>query len=129
MTTARIEEIDIGKEFSVAPRGAHYGVHYTGNADSGKRFREEVLKPVFTESERYSLPVKILLDTVDAYSAAFLKEAFGGLVREGYTTPEEIRDYLKFVFKKHEGFELYMRLILLFIAEAEAQKKQKREGN
>lgn len=119
-----ISTIDIGAEFSSAP----YGGHRVDSDYSGERFREEFLEPIFTEPEKYSLPVNIVLDTVAAFSAAFLQEAFGGLVREGHATPEKIRAYLKFVFEEHEEFELYVRLIAIFIAEAAAKKKQEREG-
>ena len=124
MTTETIKTIDIGKKFAIAPHGAHY----VGSADSGEWFREEFLRPIFTDPKKYSRPVNIVLDSVPAYSAAFLNAAFGGLVREGYATPKEIRDDLKLVFKKDEGFELYERLILRFIAEAAEWKEQKLQG-
>ena len=120
MITAAIHTIDIGEAISKAPPGARYA----DSAASGKRFREKSLKPIFMKSENYPR-VEIVLDSVEAYSAAFLKEAFGGLVREGYTTQEKALDCLEFKFKKHEGFELYARLIRSFIKEAAAQKAQK----
>ena len=124
MTTATIDTIDIAKHFSKATRNGHFA----DSAISGEQFREEFLKPVFTNPENYSRPVNIVLDSVPAYSAAFLNAAFGGLVREGYATPKEIRDDIKLVFKKDEGFELYERLILRFIAEAAEWKEQKLQG-
>lgn len=121
MITETIDTIDIGKDFSILPRG----VYYNDGEDSAQRFREEFLKPVFTDPEKYSRPVKVILDTAEAFSAAFLEEAFGGLVREGYATADEVNAALELVCERG-GFWLYEQLIETFLEEAaEDQSKKK----
>ncbi|MGR3914444.1 MAG: STAS-like domain-containing protein, partial [Gammaproteobacteria bacterium] len=121
MTANPIDTIDIGADFSIVPRG----VHYNDGDNSGQRFREEFLKPIFTEPEKYSRPVKVILDTAEAFSAAFLHEAFGGLVREGYASADEVRDALELVCERG-GFWLYERLIKRSLAEAEEEQAKKK---
>jgi len=54
---------------------------------SGQRFREEFLEPVLRNNER----AEVVLDGTRGYGSSFLEEAFGGLVRAGFT-PERIRE-------------------------------------
>ena len=123
MTTDTIDTIDVGADFSIAP----YGGRRQDSDYSGERFREEFLKPIFTEPGKYSRPVTIILDTAEAYSAAFLQEAFGGLVREGYATPDEFNADVKLVIKERQGFGVYVRVIDRFLAEAAEERSKKKQ--
>lgn len=72
-----IKTINIGRDFArdLGPRYVKLGPH------SGEEFRDDVLIPAFNESEA----LVVTLDDVDGFSASFLEEAFGGIVREfGY---------------------------------------------
>jgi hypothetical protein len=56
---------------------------------SGKAFRENVLLPALDRSYR----VRVVIDG-PAYSMAFLNEAFGGLVRSGHLSAQELNERL-----------------------------------
>jgi len=59
---------------------------------SGERFRDEVLLPALTSS---SEPVEVDLNGVLGFGSSFLEEAFGGLVRSGRFTFDELRSRLR----------------------------------
>lgn len=69
--------IDIGKDFA-----KHLGGRYKKDSEySGEEFLEKLLEPAFLKHEK----VVIQLDSLEGYSAGFLEESFGGLVRKyGY---------------------------------------------
>lgn len=73
--------IDIGLDFSKVPAGRH-----PEDGDySGEAFRNNLLKPALEEFER----VEVVLDNTEGFGSSFLEEAFGGLVRLGFS-----RDFL-----------------------------------
>ena len=69
--------VDIAKQFSAEPAGRYVddGPH------SGQVFRDKWLIPALKDSER----VQIVLDGAEGYGSSFLEEAFGGLVRGGFS--------------------------------------------
>jgi hypothetical protein len=69
--------INVGKDFSRFPVG-----RYLADGDSnGERFREQCLRPALVRAEK----VEIVFDDALGYGSSFLEEAFGGLVRNGYS--------------------------------------------
>lgn len=76
------------KEYSLYP-----GLRYERlGADSGERFRDEVLIPKLGQNSE----VTVVLDGVlSAPGSSFLEEAFGGLVRKG--VPAEVVRAIKLV--------------------------------
>lgn len=69
--------IDIGLDFSKVPAGRH-----PEDGDfSGEAFRNKILKPALEKYER----VEVVLDNTEGFGSSFLEEAFGGLVRLGFT--------------------------------------------
>jgi hypothetical protein len=78
--------IKVSADFSDEPYG-RYPKHGDYN---GERFREEFLLPALRQHER------VLVDLGDTYGygPSFLEEAFGGLVRLGYFSSEELREKL-----------------------------------
>lgn len=73
----KVTHIDIGRDYAryLGPRLRRDGKH------SGEAFREEVLEPAYRSSDK----VVVGLDSIAGYSASFIEEAFGGLVRQyGY---------------------------------------------
>ena len=109
-----ITKINIGEDFSKTPRGRY---HPADGKNSGERFREEFLKKVFSEPDKYTLPVEVVLDDAEGYGSSFLEEAFGGLVRKGYATAEEVIKAFEFTYKD-EDFSFYKRRIKAYIREA-----------
>ncbi len=72
-----VKHINIGRDFAayLGPRLRRDG------KNSGESFRIEVLEPAFRANDL----VVVELDSIAGYSASFMEEAFGGLVREfGY---------------------------------------------
>jgi hypothetical protein len=72
-----VRHIDIGRDFAryLGPRLRRDG------RDSGEAFRIDILEPAFRENDL----VIVAFDSIVGYSASFMEEAFGGLVRKyGY---------------------------------------------
>lgn len=61
---------------------------------SGARFRNEWLIPILTEGEK----AIIEMDGTRGYGSSFLEEAFGGLIRQGYT-----QDQVQSAFELHSS--------------------------
>lgn len=107
--------INVGKDFSEVPAGRYVD----DGPYNGETFREKFLKDVVLNSEKYSLPVKIILDDdVEGYGSSFLNEAFGGLVRKGYAKPEKVLASFLFQYS-NEDFSYYKDRIISYINEAE----------
>jgi len=70
--------IDIGKDFSRYPAGRYE----TDGPFNGELFRAKFLVPVLNNNKR----ITIELDGTAGYGSSFLEEAFGGLVRLGYSS-------------------------------------------
>lgn len=98
---APVTHIHVGRDFNNAP-GGRYLTDGEGNATD---FRTRFLVPVIERREH----AVVLLDGVAGFPSSFLEEAFGGLVRLGYS-PEVIRQ--TFEFRTSEpGFDRFIPLI------------------
>ena len=101
--------IDIAQDFSRFPRG----LTPKDGPDNATTFRQQHLVPVLENNDR----AIVILDGVGGYSASFLNEAFGGLVRkEGYSA-KQVFDSFEFRVQKL-GYEMFVRLINKFIERA-----------
>ncbi|MCH2164341.1 MAG: STAS-like domain-containing protein [Marinovum sp.] len=109
------QTIKIVEDFHPYPAG-RYPADGEGN---GTSFREKFLVPALKEKRE----VIIDLDGAPGYPVSFLEEAFGGLVREGFS-PEAIRQWIE-VVAKQPGFERYLRHIEEHITVAEQQSSAK----
>ena len=72
--------INIEHSFSRYPAGRYFD----DGPYSGQRFREEFLLPALSGTDK----VIIELDGARGYGSSFLEEAFGGLVRKGYSADD-----------------------------------------
>lgn len=72
--------VNIGKAFSRFPAGRYL----VDGPASGEKFREDVLRPMLVAGHS----ITIELDDALGYGSSFLEEAFGGLVRSGYSAKE-----------------------------------------
>jgi hypothetical protein len=79
--------IFVATDFSKFPAGRFY----SDGEFSGQRFREEFLLPALRSSDN----VKVILAGTKSYGSSFLEEAFGGLVRYGYFTSEQLAHQLE----------------------------------
>ena len=103
-----MNKIDIAKDFSDTPLG-----RYAADGEfSGERFRDEVLLPKLSIG-----PVEVVIDGVEGYGSSFLEEAFGGLVRKGHFSEQDLKKRLKVIFDDRE-FQVYETLIWKYIREA-----------
>ena len=69
--------ISIVNDFSKFPAGRYK----SDGPNSGERFREEILIPELKKNDK----VTVQLDGALGFGSSFLEEAFGGLVRKGFT--------------------------------------------
>lgn len=74
MTTA---VITIATDFSPSPAGRHVG----DGPFPGEVFREKLLIPALQKNDA----ITVDLDGTDGFGSSFLDEAFGGLVRQGFS--------------------------------------------
>jgi len=79
--------INIAKDFSYYPGGRHGPL-------GGEKFRRDFLEPVLAAG----LHAKISFDGARGYDSSFLEEAFGGLVREGFSS-QKVLDAFDFASK------------------------------
>ena len=79
--------IKMGRDFSPCPGGR--------SRDDGpwcaEAFREDTLRPALAEEDI----VVLHLDCAEGYGSSFLSEAFGGLVRSGDFTAEQLHRKLR----------------------------------
>lgn len=83
-----MSQIILAKQFSRYPAGRYV----VDGPFSGELFRKKFLSPALREKQHISID----LDGARGYGSSFLEEAFGGLVREGYSA-QEIRDYVDLI--------------------------------
>ena len=77
-----VTQVNLAKDFSAFP----FGRFVTHGPASGERFRDEYLIPAMREGRA----VEVDLKGARGLGPSFLEEAFGGLVRTGFS-PVEIR--------------------------------------
>ncbi|TXJ45634.1 DUF4325 domain-containing protein [Brachyspira aalborgi] len=78
--------INLSKDYNNAPAG-----RYCTDSDySGEHFRKELLIPALKENDT----VTIILDDLDGIGSSFWDEAFGGLVRDGKFSKEDLNKKL-----------------------------------
>ncbi len=96
--------IDVTADFTSRPFG-----RYREDGDrSAQVFREDKLIPAMEAHEH----VVVDLSGYNYYGSSFLEEAFGGLVRAGYS-PEDLKDKLKV---EHRQLPSIVEEVLAYIA-------------
>lgn len=102
--------INIADDFTQFP-GGRYKRNGKG---SGEEFREKFLVPHLKAQER----IVIDLDGVSGYPPSFLEEAFGGLIRQGYSEAT-LKQFLS--FKAGPVFDSYIQMIWGYISKEARQ--------
>jgi hypothetical protein len=100
--------ISIVKDFTRTPAGRYI----VDGPFSGQKFREDFLVPAL----RTGNTIEIDLDGVLGFGSSFLEEAFGGLVREGFSA-NELRSKLKIL----TSLGTYNKRVWRYIDEADAR--------
>jgi hypothetical protein len=93
--------IKIAADFSATPLGRYY----EDGPFPGQKFREDLLIPALRSNDC----VLVDLDGVEGLGSSFLEEAFGGLVRKGFSE-QEIKSRLKIKATGPKGL-MYLDLI------------------
>ena len=104
-----MKTIDIGKDFSDTP----WGRYDEDGPFNGAAFRDQYLIPALNDND----VVKVRIDTVEGFGSSFLEEAFGGLIREGHFSREDVSKKLRILCDDDE-FSSYGLLIKKYIQEA-----------
>lgn len=101
--------ISIAQQYSDTPAGRNIG----DGPFTGERFRVEFLVPALRENQT----VTVDLNGVLGFGSSFLEEAFGGLVRAGFTA-KELKSKLKII----SPIKIYIDRIWKYIENADAHK-------
>lgn len=108
-----MKTINIAQDYTKYPTG-----RYSKNGKgSGEEFREKYLLEAIKLGERFNVNI----DGTSGYSSSFLEEAFGGLVRKGFSA-EELRNLL--TIEASLAYEPYKKLIWQYIDNALPNNKQ-----
>ncbi len=104
--------INIASDFSKYPAG-----RYPEDGDqTGERFRKELLEKYLTETKEI---IEVNLDGAAGYPSSFLEEAFGGLVRCGGFSVDQLTKRLKITTTEARKTR-YIEQIWQYIKEARA---------
>lgn len=104
--------IEIAEAFSRYP-----GPRYRAHGDfSGEQFRDEILADALSTAIAVGDTVVVVLDDVAGYGSSFLEEAFGGLVRHGFTKAQ-LDKHLK-VVARTQRFKHHALRAIAYIDEA-----------
>ena len=101
--------ISVARDFSPTPAGRFLD----DGPFPGERFRDEILMPALTAAGNGQVTVD--LDGTAGFGSSFLEEAFGGLVRKGYTE-KQLRNKLDI----HSSRSSYTERVWLYIHSAAA---------
>lgn len=106
--------IRLAEDFTGRPGG-----RCRGDGDfSGEEFREALLVPALQTGKI----VYVVLDGAEGYSGAFLEEAFGGLIRAGFSDAY-LRDHLR-VVNENPLYTTYKMLADIYMQEAKQDSQQ-----
>lgn len=104
------KKIEIGRHFTDDPSGRFY----TDGDGSGEEFREEVLVPVLKGLNNGDKLIINIDYNVKGYGSSFLTEAFGGLVKYGYFSAEDVCEKIDIECNR-KIFGLYKKKIFDYI--------------
>lgn len=103
-----MKTINIAEDFTPFP-GGRYPEDGKGN---GTDFREKFLVPILQSGEQAT----IILDGALGYPSSFLEEAFGGLVRNGFSADRVEKAFL--ITADQPGLKRFVGMINDFIRRA-----------
>ena len=103
----------IAKEFTKTPGG-----RFRQNGPfSGEEFRDDVLRDLFRGAVEAGDTLVIVLDGTSGYPPSFLEEAFGGMIRLGFSSLDQMNQHLE--LKAHDPhYEVYRLTAIDFMESA-----------
>lgn len=117
-----MKTFNIGKEFSTDPIGRYRSDGEENDERSGEAFREDHLIPLLRNLESGEKLEIIIDDGVESYGSSFLSEGFGGIVKYGYMTSDELLSKIE-IKCSDEDFEFFKKKILEYIANSKFNSK------
>lgn len=108
--------IVIGRDFSDAPAGRTPA----DGPFSGERFRDEILVPALKENDK----VVVDISEIEGVGSSFLEETFGGMIRLGIFTFEELSAKLE-VKTSDPLFEMCPPRVQKYMRDAKEDLKKK----
>lgn len=106
--------LSIAKDFSTTP-----GVRYPSEGEfSGEEFRDKILIPAIEKARRVKCKLLIDLDGTSGLGPSFLEEAFGGLIRKGYS----LKELLNLLVFKSDEIPYYIEDITNYMRDASSEK-------
>ena len=109
-------QISIADDFTRFPGGRYRRL----GRFSGEQFRDDFLIGLLNKGD----DVTVNLDGTEGYGSSFLEEAFGGLVRQGFTF-EFLSDHLHLTAET-PAFQSYVREAWQYIKEAAGREQAAR---
>lgn len=114
-----LSQVKFAKALDVTSASISYYEAGKRQPDSAFLFRETVLKQLVDKAIKEKAKLLIDLAGTHGYAPSFLEEAFGGLIREGYFSIEEL---LKVIEVKCDEMPLYADKVIEFIKGATKKK-------
>lgn len=112
-----MKRYDLAADFSDAP----FGRYLDDGRNSGERFREKFLYQWLKDGLERNEQVEIDLDHVPlGIGSSFLEESFGGLVRKGLMSKQDV---LKVLRIKSDEDPSYIMEIMEYIQEAKPEEQ------
>ncbi|NTH50460.1 STAS-like domain-containing protein [Agrobacterium rhizogenes] len=111
--------IDVANQFNTYPVGRTP----KDSTFNGERFRTELLVPALARASSMRPKGKVVVDIdgIRSFGSSFLEEAFGGLVRNGFYTRDELGSLLEIrCTKPHLLF--FKQAIDAYIRDAKVEK-------
>ena len=106
--------INIAREFSPILMVRHK----QKDMKSGEEFREEILLPRVRQAVQERTILQIDFDGLKGINLSFLDESFGGIVRAGEMSAEDLLKILEFIPEK-SYYDIYIDKTKNFISEAQ----------
>lgn len=85
--------IDLAKDYSKYPAGRFL----TDGTYNGEKFRQTILAPMLSKIDKNHPAEKLVIDIdgVRVFGSSFIEEAFGGLIRLGFYTSQELQNLIE----------------------------------
>lgn len=112
MNSSRV--INVATDFTAAP-GGRFAKH---GPFSGEEFRRTILQPAIEMAIRDDAIVEVRLDGAAGYAGSFLEEAFGGLIRAGFSK-KDVLAHIRVVANRPR-YVPYRELAISYIQSADA---------